>query len=163
RSDEQRSNDPRGAEAQPTFPRFFTRHHRPPCCERAESVAKNVLALMRERRCCGAATNGRGMAYAISGQREEAGRCAQRVEYGGIRMPLVLCLCPPVGRLRRAAGCGLDPAPRWHRGVDRRCALHLRATPREATVLVSPAHLLVRALGCGQHALVDRYRGDANA
>src|SRR5436309_8732202 len=78
-------------------------------------------------------------------------------------MPLVLCLCPPVGRLRRAAGCGLDPAPRWDRGVDRRCALHLRATPREATVLVSPAHLLVRALGCGQHALVDRYRGDANA
>src|SRR5438477_12211959 len=78
-------------------------------------------------------------------------------------MPLVLCLCPPVGRLRRAAGCGLDPAPRWDRGVDRRCALHLRATPREATVLVSRAHPLVRALGCGKHALVDRSRGDANA
>src|SRR5213079_1710329 len=78
-------------------------------------------------------------------------------------MPLVLCLCPPVGRLRRDARCGLDPAPRWHRGVDRRCALHLRATTREATVLVSRAHHLVRALGCGKRALVDRYRGDANA
>src|SRR2546430_5916646 len=78
-------------------------------------------------------------------------------------MPLVLRLCPPLGRVRRAAGGGLDPAARWPRGVDRRCALHRRATTREATVLVSRVHRRVRALGCGKHALVDRYRDDANA
>src|SRR5256886_11626122 len=78
-------------------------------------------------------------------------------------MPLVLRLCAPLGRLRRAAGGGLDPAPRWDRGVDRGCALHRRPTTREATVLVSRVHRRVRALGSSQHALVDRYRGDANA
>src|SRR6266576_1579020 len=56
---EQSGNDPPGAEARPTF-HFFTRHHRPPCCERGNSVAKTVLARMRERCCCGAATDGRG-------------------------------------------------------------------------------------------------------
>src|SRR6266567_7145109 len=78
-------------------------------------------------------------------------------------MSLVLRLRPPVGHVRRSAGCRLHPSPRRHRGVSRRRALHRRATPREATVLVSRAHPLVRALGCGKHALVDRYRGDASA
>src|SRR5436190_9797807 len=81
RSDKQRSNDPAGAEAQPTFPLFFTRHPGPPCGERAESVARTVLARVRERRCCGVATDGRGC-----------------------RAPLKAWHMPPVTRKRRPAG-----------------------------------------------------------
>src|SRR5205807_2517734 len=78
-------------------------------------------------------------------------------------MPLVLRLRAPVGRLRRAAGCGFHPSPGRHRGVGRRCALHRRATTRQATVVVSRVGARLRVLGCDQHALVHRSGRHANA